>query len=162
MNFFQTSLVEPILVRVVVRFAWLRKAVVERLVFWGPRGGYQETVAFLRQRQKPATRGFLMADFSFDNQALLADVREVRLHVPLISAIYKLFEMFCGHGPKFADIRHRLNVRAAEHVDTAAMFIWLPRLNDPDACEGVPIDPESKETGSMPGIRHHSGRALVK
>ena len=71
-----------------------------------------------------------MGDFSFGNQTLLAEAREVCFHVLLVSAIYELFEILCAHCPKFAHISHRLNFGAAQHVGPAAMFVWLPRLND--------------------------------
>jgi hypothetical protein len=71
-----------------------------------------------------------MGDFTFANQALLAEIRKVRVHALLVAAIYELFEILCAHCSKFSDIRHCLNFRVAQHVGSAAMFVWLPRLDD--------------------------------
>src|ERR1700687_5881585 len=80
-NLFESSLVQPIEVCVVMGFAGLSEAVIKGLVLPSILRSYQQTMALLGQCHKLTRSGFLVWDFPLSNEALPAEVGEVCLQM---------------------------------------------------------------------------------
>jgi hypothetical protein len=89
-DLFESPLVEPLKVCVVMGFAGLGEAVIEGLVLRSIFRSYQQTMALLGQCHKLTRGGFLVWDFPFSNEALPAKVGEVCLQVLGVPAVGKL------------------------------------------------------------------------